>query len=300
MSAHLLSAFALACAAFAQPPAFEVASVKPSEPITPAMVQSGRLNIGVAIDATHVRISKLSLSDLVRLAYQIKFYQYSGPAWMNQERYDIQAALPAGAKRAQVPAMLQTLLAERFHLAIHRETRELSVYALVVARDGHRLKPAADQDPAAPAPPAGQLRGGATVSGGATISTGPGGNSRVIPGPGGNQHVETVGMTLPAFTDLLNRYAGRPVIDQTGIQGRYDMEFDVSGEELRNAARGAGVVIPPPASAAPGASPAEAATDPAGVSLFTSIQRLGLKLEPRKAPVEVIVIDHAEKMPTEN
>ena len=107
-------------------------------------------------------------------------------------------------------------------------------------------------------------------------------------------------MTLPAFADLLNRYAGRPVLDMTGIQGIYDMEFDVSGEELRNAARGAGVVFPPSAPSAPGAAPAETAADPAGVSLFTSIQKLGLKLDPRKAPVEVIVVDHVEKMPTEN
>ncbi len=243
MFARYFGILACACAAFSQPPAFEVASVRLSEPITPALVKSGRLNIGVTIDATHVRISKLSLSELVCLAYQVKSYQFSGPVWMNQERYDIQAALPEGGKRGQVPAMLQTLLAERFHLGIHRENRELSVYALIVGRDGHRLKAAATGDSAAE-PPAGQLRGGATVSGGATISTGPDGNSRVTPGPGGNLHVEAVRMTLTAFANLLNRYAGRPVIDMTGIQGIYDMEFDVSGEELRNAARGAGRRLP--------------------------------------------------------
>ncbi len=282
MYARFLPVFALACAAYAQPPSFEVASVKLSEPITPAMVQSGRLNIGVSIDATHVRISKLSLSDLVRLAYQIKNYEYAGPEWMNQQRYDVQAALPEGGKRGQVPAMLQTLLTDRFKLVIHRESRELAVFALVARKDGHRLKPAAPPGAGAPSP---QIRGGATVVGNATVRSGPGGDSRVTPLPGGGFHVETARMTLAAFADVLNGYAVRPVLNMTGIEGAYDMEFDVSAEEFRLARH---------------ASPVETPADPSGVSLFSSIQKLGLKLEPRKAPVEVLVVDKAEKIPTDN
>jgi len=285
--ARFVPALALVCAASAQTPAFEVASVKLSEPITPAMVQSGRLNIGVTIDATHVRISKLSLSDLVRLAYQIKNYQYVGPSWMNDQRYDIQAALPEGGKRGQVPAMLQTLLAERFKLVFHRESRDLAVYALVAAKDGHRLKPAAVQDAPLASP---QLRGGATIVGNATVRSGPGGDSRVTPQPGGNLHVETARMNMTAFADVLNGYTERPVLNMTGIEGAFYMEFDVSAEEVRNARRALGAPIPP----------GETAADPAGVSLFSSLQKLGLKLEPRNAPVEVIVVDKAEKLPTEN
>lgn len=254
------------------------------------MVQSGRLNIGVTIDSNHVRISKLSLSDLVRLAYQIKSYEYSGPAWMNTQRYDVQATLPDGAQRAQVPAMLQTLLAERFHLVVRREQREIPVYALIVAKDGHRLKAAPIPDGVASAP---QVRGGATVAGTSTVRSGPGGDSRVTPGPGGNLHIEGAHMTLPAFADLLNNYTERPVLNMTGIAGTYDLEFDVSAEEMRNAARSHGANLPP-------APSVEAATDPAGVSLFASLQKLGLKLDPRKAPVQVLVVDKAEKMPTEN
>ena len=93
---------ALASAAFAQTAAFEVASVKRAEPITPAMVQSGRLHMGVTIDSLHVRISQLSLYELTALAYQVKCHQISGPDWMVTERYDIQAKLPEGSRRGHV------------------------------------------------------------------------------------------------------------------------------------------------------------------------------------------------------
>jgi len=279
---------ALVCAAFAQAPAFEAASVRISEPITPELVRSGRLQIGVSLDSNRVRISKLSLGDLIRFAYQIKSYQFSGPEWTNSARYDIQATLPEGAKRAQVPAMLQTLLTERFRLAIHREPREMTVLALVVAKGGHRLEPSSP--PEMNGQP--QIRGGATVADGATVRSGPGGESRVTPGSNGNVHIETAHMNLAAFADLLNGYTERPVVDMTGIGGTWAMQIDVSGEELRNARRAAGAAIPPP--------PADAVSDPAGVSLTSSLARLGLKLETRKAPIEVIVVDHADKVPTEN
>src|SRR4051812_31414184 len=126
MFSHFLLALALAWAAFAQTPAFEVASVKVSEPITPALVQSGRLNMGVTIDSINVRISKLSMLELVALAYQIKGHQISGPDWISNQRYDIQAKLPEGGARRQVPAMLQTLIAERFGMQFHRETRDFN------------------------------------------------------------------------------------------------------------------------------------------------------------------------------
>ena len=110
MSMHFLGCLALACVATAQTPAFEVATLKISEPITPELVQSGRLQMGVSIDSKYVRISKLSLLELVSLAYQLKSYQLTAPSWMANERYDIQAKLPEGAPLGQVPAMLLTTL----------------------------------------------------------------------------------------------------------------------------------------------------------------------------------------------
>jgi uncharacterized protein (TIGR03435 family) len=293
MFTRFAAVLAVACTACAQTPAFEVASVKQAEPITPALVQSGRLHIGVSIDSMHVRASQYSLYDLTALAYQIEGHQISGPDWMVTERYDIQAKLPEGSRREQVPAMIQTLLAERFGMRVHRENREISVYALVVAGGGARLKAWAEEE-VSPQTAGGPIQGGTTVSaGGAAVSTGASGESKITPGQDGNLHVENKKMTLARFADFIGRYSERPVIDSTGLTGVYEMEFDVSGEEVRNAARAHGVAVPPPAGG-------EAASDPSGVSLASSLRRLGLKLESRKAPVEVLVIDRVEKAPTAN
>jgi uncharacterized protein (TIGR03435 family) len=255
------------------------------------MVQSGRLQMGVTIDALNVRISKFSLYELATLAYQVKGYQISGPDWMATERYDIQAKLPEGGKRGQVPAMLQALLAERFGMRVHRENRELNAYALVTTKGGPHLKPSPAED-TEPAAPAGQLRGGLSMTAaGVATSSGPDGSWKVDPSPGGNLHVETRKMTMVGLVNFIGRYCDRPVIELTEIKGKYDMELDVSGEEMRNAARSHGVTV---------RTPEEGASDPAGVSLASSLQKLGLKLEARKLPTEVIVIDKVEKVPTAN
>jgi uncharacterized protein (TIGR03435 family) len=302
MATRWFGLVALACAAWAQPPAFEVASVKMSEPITPELVQSGRLQMGVTIDAHYVRISKLSMLELVSLAYQRRGHQLSVQPWMTMQRYDIQAKLPEGATRGQVPAMVQTLLAQRLGLKTHKENRELKVYALVVAKDGHKLKASPPEDPAtasanaAAVAPTGQIRGGLAVSPtGQIASVGLGGDSRVTPGPNGNLHVESKKITMQKFVEFIARYCDLPVLNQTELEGLWDLEVDVSGDEVRNAARSKGVAVgPAPASAA------DAASDPSGVSLRASLQKLGLRLEGRKMPVEVLVVDDALKVPTEN
>lgn len=275
MLTRLLGVLALPCACFAQTAAFEVASVKRSEPITPA---------------------KLSLYELIALAYQVKGHQISGPDWMVTERYDIQAKLPDGARRRQVPAMLQTLLADRFGMRLHRENRDLSVYALVVAGGGPRLKPSTSAA-VTPQTADGPIQGGTTVSaGGTAVSTGPAGDSKITPGQDGSLHVENKKMTLARFAEFIGRYSELPVVDVTGLNGAYEMEFDVSGEEVRNAARAHGAPIPPRV----GVSGSETPSDPSGVSLASSLRRLGLKLESRKRPAEVLVIDQVEKVPTPN
>jgi uncharacterized protein (TIGR03435 family) len=108
------------------PPAFEVASIKPAPPITTiaAQIQSGKIHVGMTIDAARVDIGFMSLADLIRVAYRVKPYQISGPDWMREERFDIVAKLPDGASTDQVPEMLQALLAERFNLKVHRESKE--------------------------------------------------------------------------------------------------------------------------------------------------------------------------------
>ena len=123
----------------------------------------------------------------------------------------------------------------------------------------------------------------------------PGGNSKVTPGPNGNLHIETKKMTMAGLADFISRYYDRPLVDMTGITGAYDMELDVSGEEVRNAARAHGFVMRTPE----GTSPADAASEPSGASLPSSLQKLGLKLEARKAPADAIEIDKLEKIPSD-
>jgi uncharacterized protein (TIGR03435 family) len=125
--------------------------------------------------------------------------------------------------------------------------------------------------------------------------SGPGGSSQVTPGPGGNLHFAVKKMTLKVLADLINPYCDQPVFDMTELKGSYDLELDISGEEVRSAARAHGASIPQPAAGA-----SSEASEPASVSLAASLEKLGLKLEGRKAPAEVIVVDKAERVPTAN
>ena len=126
-------------AAFGQSPAarpeFEVASVKKSAPAV-----AGQVNIGVHIDSAMVRYSTLPMRSYIRMAYRVSDYQVLGPDWLATENFDIAAKLPDGATRAQLPEMIQSLLAERFKLVLHRDKKEFPVYALVVAKNGPKLK----------------------------------------------------------------------------------------------------------------------------------------------------------------
>ena len=127
-------AVATACAACGQSAAtqlsFEVASIKPNDSgMTRMRGDAGRLDY-----------SSVSLKLIIQRAYGVQLYQVSGPDWMASTRFDVVAKLPAGAKQFNVPEMLQSLLAERFKVAIHRETRELPIYALVVGKNGPKMK----------------------------------------------------------------------------------------------------------------------------------------------------------------
>src|SRR5271157_5931574 len=119
-------------AAFGQPPSarpeFEVASVKKSAPAMPE-----RFNIGVHIDGAMVRCNYLPMKSYIRMAYRVKDYQVLGPDWMATENFDIAAKLPDGGTRSQLPEMIQSLLADRFKLVLHRHTKDLPVYSVVVA-----------------------------------------------------------------------------------------------------------------------------------------------------------------------
>ena len=281
-------------------PAFDVATIKPAAPFSPVTLAANKIRLGMTIDASRVTIGSLSLADVIRIAYRVKSYQVTGPDWITTERFDVVAKMPEGATKEQVPEMLQALLADRFKLTIRHESREHAMYALVVGKNGPKLKEAVP-DPDTPA--VGQV-GQVTVSGdgkGVSVAGSPVGPMRMTMGPSGNMHMEASKTTLGGLADLLSRLVDRPVVDMTELKGTYQIGLDLSMEDLRNMAKAAGMTIPgqmPGGDA--GKGPADAASDPANASVFQNIQQLGLKLEPRKSQVDMIVVEHAEKVPTEN
>ncbi len=235
------------------------ASLRPASPVpTPAPPTPGAV-------PTTFRMTGATLKALIISAYHVGDYQISGPGWMGSERYDVSAKAPEGAPQSQVPLMLQSLLAERFKLALHRETKDMSVYGLVVAKGGPKLTETTSPAPAGwpPSMPPGML----------------------VTGRGAGGRVSLMGqMTLEGLVQSILPHLGRPVVDFTGLKGTYYIKLDWTG------------------AAAPVAE-AEATPSPLdpGDSIFAVLEtNLGLRLEKRNAPVEVLIIDHAEKTPTEN
>ena len=313
----------LAGALSAQTPAkpqFEVATIKPAPPLDPAKLASGQLNVGVKSDAGRVDIGFFSLADLIRTAYRIKPYQLSGPDWMSSQRWNVTAKIPDGAPADQMPEMLQALLAERFQLVAHRSTTDHAIYALETAKGGPKLKEA-EPDPPAPEAadaPAGSPGGRGMVFGsgenqvritpnaggrGANISSAKYGQMKVAVAEGGAMRMEFSKMKMGDLADMLSQFLDRPVMDMTGLTGSYQVALDLSMEDLMKVARASGFGAMMGAGPGPradaGRSPGDAASTP-GSSLFTAVQQLGLRLDGRKAPVEMIVVDHLEKTPTEN
>jgi uncharacterized protein (TIGR03435 family) len=311
-----------ACAAFGQTPAaplaFEVASIKPAPAMTPAMVQAGKLHVGMKIDAARVDIGYFGLVDLIAKAYEVKTYQVSGPDWVTSmsgqmagQRFDIVAKMPEGTTKEQVPEMLRTLLADRFKLTVHRDTKEHAIYALVVGKGGSKMKEAeplpiaptvsADGGPAPP-PSTGsnQVTVNVNAGKGAVVSDGEGGKQTMTMGPDGkSMRLENSRITMAKFAEGLTPMLDRPIVDMTELKGYYQVAMDIPMEEIMALARKAGQMVPGPGGGDAARAPVDAAAEPGG-SIFATVQQLGLKLEARKAPLEQIVIDHVEKMPTEN
>jgi uncharacterized protein (TIGR03435 family) len=192
-----------------------------------------------------------TLLDMVTTAYGVRYDQVSGGAnWVISDHYDLTAKSEGEGTltKEQAHQMLQTLLANRFQLRVHRETREVASYALVVAKNGHKLKESTADAP----------------------------GKSFVRGNGVSLHMEATRGTMEGLASQLSHTAGRPVVDRTGLTGYYAFTFDWT-----------------PANGAP-------ESDSDTPSMFTAIQeQLGLKLEPTKAPREILVIDHAEK-PSEN
>lgn len=275
---------------------FEVASVRPSAPLPQPGGRGGGVFLGPARggpgtpDPGQITWSYATLKSLLMTAYDVKAYQVSGPAWLDIERYDIVAKVPAGATKEQVNVMWQSLLAERFGVTLHHESKEFKVEELVVARGGPKLKESAEDDPNAAGPP--KLdKNGELVS--------PGLVTMIRIGPHGpSAHTVAKAQPLSKLTTMLGNQIQRPVLDKTGLTGTYDFTLEFTPDL-------SGFPLPPPPPGGPGpgaasAAPVDIASEP-GPDLAAAIQQqLGLRLVANKATLDVVVIDKADKVPTDN
>ncbi len=315
-------------------PAFEVASVRPSAPLDmqklAAQIQAGSMpRMGAHVDAARAEYDYMSLKDLVANAYKVKAYQVTGPAWLSSERFDIVAKIPEGATKDDAPAMLQTLLEERFKLVAHKSKEEHPVLALTVGKGGPKLKeatgappePIGDDVPLKPGEfkmdgPDGPIRVSRNADGSMKMNMGAKGIiTQKIDMQNQVVHMESSMVTMEGFADMLTNMmqigggGGQQVVDMTDLKGNYEVALDFPLADLiamaRERAKEMGMNLPgAPAGGGGGGTenmPAPTASDPAGrSSLYQSVEKLGLKLESRKAPVEQVVVESAEKTPTEN
>ena len=253
-------------------PAFEVASVKPNK--------SGELvgSIG-GRPGGQVVVTNNTLRNIVRNAYQLQNFQIvGGPEWFDTERFDITAkAVDSNPTQQEFQSMVQRLLADRFKLVVHRETRQSPIYALVLARSdgtrGPKLTPsttdclalAAAAARGATPPPAPPNPNGRPLCG-----------TRTLPG-----RILAGGVTMDDLARNVSNFAGRMTLNRTGLQGRFDLELEFTPDQL------------PPEGTLPPGLPKPPVDGP---SLFTAMQeQLGLKLDSQRGPVDVLVIDAADR-----
>ncbi len=287
---YLLLPVTIAFAVHAQVPrpAFEVASVKPAVR-NPA---GGRGSPG-ASDPTQITYAGIPLQFILLRAFDVMSYQIAGPEWLSNEQYDLRAKIPADASREQIPAMFQTLLAERFGMKFHHETRDLPAYELVVAKGGLKMK---ESSGTADLPPEQKSQGDGkppllvtTKDKDGLVQLPAGRKGAFVVGIGGGRMRFSARMqSADEIAKLLVGRAGRPVVNKTGLLGIYDFNLDFS---TTNALAPG----PEPSSG----SPLPEAKDDAPPFLM-AVESLGLRLVAVKIPVDVVVIDHIEKVPTEN
>jgi uncharacterized protein (TIGR03435 family) len=261
---------------------FEVASVKVAPPYgSPGAFRGvGMMGGPGSGDPTRMRYRNFSLRALVNTAYGVPYDQVEGPGWTEEIRYEIIATLPKDATRDQSMIMLRNLLKDRFHLEFHRETRELPVYTLVVAKNGPKLavskpiEPAAQDTPKTEPGPLKRDKDGYPI-------LRPGMQMAMVSEKGHPMaRIQGRDEHIAQLVNMLSGQLRSPVIDSTGLAEKYD--FTLSW-------------VPQP----PGGLPPD--TEEFGPSIFSAVQeQLGLKLISKKGPVELLVIDRAEKTPTEN
>jgi len=266
-------------------PQFEVASVRPTDEtrnprlfrITREFGRNERRPGEIPMTGTdRVRLQNCALLDLIAAAYSVRATQVSGPAWLSDQVFDIEATVPDGTPKKELNAMLQSLLEERFGLKVHRDTKAEKGFALVVGKDGPRLKPA-QPPPPAPDPTLTEAERTAQLEQKTRASMAASAKRRQDDVASG----KTVPMQFksdswPSITTeelaaQLVRFAEAPVVDETGLTGEYSVTIRTSAN-----------------------------ADGSGDTVFDAVEKLGLKLEPRKVTMETVVVDQVSKTPTAN
>jgi uncharacterized protein (TIGR03435 family) len=274
---------------------FEVASIKPAAP-QPARGGMVRMSGGPGTPSPgEITYINVTLRLMITNAFDIKAFQLTAPDWTNDSRFDVVAKVPKGATREEVRVMLQNLLADRFGMKVHHEQKEMQAFALLAAKGGVKLKSSIEAAPNSDSAPPGPLkmdRNGFPV-------LPPGSQGTIIETVNGQMHLTAMQRSLADICNFLGNQLSKPVIDQTGLTGKYDFNLQFAPDTMAGPGRGLTPLQTPSAGGEPGGS-AAASNDPAPTLIGAVQEQLGLKLEAKKLPVDIVVIDHIEKTPTEN
>jgi uncharacterized protein (TIGR03435 family) len=257
-------------------PQFEVASVKavvkdsrPSKIMRDFVRDSGQPGEIPMSGKDRVRIKNWALLDLIAAAYSVHTTQVSGPEWISDQGFDVEANVPDGTRKEELNAMLQSLLEERFGLKVHRDKKTEKGFALVVGTDGPRLKPAKPPDTPDPDLTEEEQRAQMQQKMLADVAASRKRRQENPGPPGMTESWDSI--TTEELAAQLVRLAGAPVVDATGLTGEYAVRIRTSTN-----ANGSGDTV------------------------FDAVEKLGLKLEPRKVTVDTVVVDQVSKTPTAN
>jgi uncharacterized protein (TIGR03435 family) len=255
----------------AEPPKFEVASVKQSGPQSVRGSQGGP---GTK-DPTHYSFRSATFQDLIAIAWNVQYFQISSKYAVDKDRFDVLVNVRDGATRDQFRQMMQSLLAERFQLKSHIESRNFPAYELFIAKGGFKLKEyGGEPEPRKPPPSEDRF-------------------PTLPPGPGFTANYSSSGayplvrmraqqQPISALTRMLRTPGQEPIVDKTGLNGKYDFTLEYSMDP-------------------PGGHPAGDADPPVAPAIFTALQeQLGLQLLPKKLPFDVVVVESFERTPTGN
>jgi uncharacterized protein (TIGR03435 family) len=252
-------------------PSFEVASIKPPTPLGPMGMRANHKGGPGTGDPGTYTCENCPVSWVVSEGYSLQPYEYGGPEWLQNTRFDFVAKIPPGTTKESFHLMLQNLLADRFQMVVHRQNKEVSGYKLVVAKGGPKFRESVPKEPEEDGPQ-GKIQRDAE---GFPILRG----STSMAAVGGHARMRSMDQPLKWLADMLAGQLNCPVVDATGLTAKYDFTVSWASDEQSAVAR----------------------QDAYQSALIRALEtQLGLKLEKASVPVSILMIDHIEKTPSGN